>query len=412
MILKNNLNTNHNRIGETPAVFIMSANGCNSLGVARSFGRKGIPVYVLGGPSSPLDHILSRYVRNVKSPKLDIHSSNAAEFLADFARTFSRRPVLFPTHDAAVQYCCRYRHLLEDRLNIPFGPNSAVTALLDKAQFHEVLCRTKVPKPFTIAPKNLQEAVSAGRKIGYPCIIKPAVSSEFSSIVAAKCVYLNNEDELKAFWAKYEPVQITLLLQEIIPGNRISGWIGYYNKRHDLIAYCPYAKKRQYPPDFGVGTFFRTEETPQLVDWGNEVLQEINYYGLVDVEFKFDPRDRQWKMIEINARTCMLNSISTVSGIDFEFSAYRDAIGKPLSSIGPAEMDVCWTETHKDFASAIKYRQTSFSDWRESRRGKKAYAYFCWDDPLPAIARFPEALTAILSTLLYRSRSKYEKFSN
>lgn len=387
---------------ECPPVFVLGANGCNSLNIARAFGRRGVSTYVFGDQSQPLDHIASRYVRYVRVPKISHNSDKLAMQILHYAENFDEKPVMFPVNDSAVFYSSQYRYLFDSVVHLPFSPWGVISILLDKGKFHSLLDHMGIPEPFTIIPNNINEAVIAARKIGYPCIIKPAFSPEFSRLFLSKCLYIREEIELRCYWKRARQLNTSLMLQEIIPGGHIEGWMGYYDSNSKLKAYCPYIKKRQFPVDFGVGTFFSIKHNEQLKDIADQLLRGIGYHGLVDVEFKFDPRDSVWKMIEINARSCMLNSLADLYGVQLEYVAYNDSMGLDVDCVETTKMSVGWTETHKDFSSAFSSKNMTFSKWMSSRRGKKAYAYFCWDDPVPALLRLPEAITAFASVMTRR----------
>ena len=81
-----------------PPVFVLGAGGCNSLGVVRAFGRRGIPVCIIDS-SNPLEHMLYRYGRFLRSPPLVPGDASVADFLAVRAQADGQRPVLICTND-------------------------------------------------------------------------------------------------------------------------------------------------------------------------------------------------------------------------------------------------------------------------------------------------------------------------
>ncbi|MCU1241292.1 MAG: hypothetical protein JWO71_2018 [Candidatus Acidoferrum typicum] len=71
-------------------------------------------------------------------------------------------------------------------------------------------------------------------------------------------------------------------------------------------------RRRQHPHDFGrASTFVETIDLPALEALSSRFLRRINYYGLVEVEFKLDPRDGQFKLLDINARTWGYHTLGT-----------------------------------------------------------------------------------------------------
>jgi len=85
-----------------------------------------------------------------------------------------------------------------------------------------------------------------------------------------------------------------------------------------------------------------------------------------------------------------------------EYLAYLDAIGKPLLAQGGNHTGVLWTSTANDFASAFSEPSMTIWKWIRSRRGRKVYAIFAWDDPLPAVRYFLKFLRIIARTVIKR----------
>src|SRR6185312_12978622 len=68
--------------------------------------------------------------------------------------------------------------------------------------------------------------------------------------------------------------------------------------------------KRQHPPLFGRScTCVETADVPEIEAIALRFLKAINYYGLVELEFKLDPRDGKYKLLDVNARTWGYHSL-------------------------------------------------------------------------------------------------------
>ena len=59
------------------------------------------------------------------------------------------------------------------------------------------------------------------------------------------------------------------------------------------------------------------------------LLQELRYHGVSQVEFKRDPRDGRFCLMEVNARHWMWHSLAAASGVNLSLAAYRDVTGHP-----------------------------------------------------------------------------------
>ena len=73
------------------------------------------------------------------------------------------------------------------------------------------------------------------------------------------------------------------------------------------------------------------------VDAALRLLEAFGYYGLSQVEFKRDPRDGGFKLMEINPRLWQWHGLATACGVDLPRIAYDDLVGE--SSPPPATMN-------------------------------------------------------------------------
>src|SRR5262249_52775861 len=123
-----------------------------------------------------------------------------------------------------------------------------------------------------------------------------------------------------------------ILLQEIIPGdgrNQFS-YCAFFRdgSAHSLLLA---RRERQHPREFGrAATYVETIDLPVVEELSERFLKFINYYGLVEVEFKKDPRDGAYKLLDVNARTWGFHSLGSVAGVDFPYVLFADQMCQPL----------------------------------------------------------------------------------
>jgi predicted ATP-grasp superfamily ATP-dependent carboligase len=48
------------------------------------------------------------------------------------------------------------------------------------------------------------------------------------------------------------------------------------------------------------------------------------------VEYKLDPRDGKYKLLDVNARTWGFHALGSPAGVDFSYLLYADQIGDPV----------------------------------------------------------------------------------
>src|SRR4029077_5135592 len=181
-----------------------------------------------------------------------------------------------------------------------------------------------------------------------------------------------------------------ILVQEIIPGDgqRQYSYCAFFRDgeaQSTLIA----RRLRQHPREFGrAASYVETIELPEIEELSARFLKAINYYGLVEVEFKQDPRDGQFKLLDVNARTWGFHSIGGPAGVDFPYLLYADQVGKP-SDRCRASAEVGWLRLITDLPTVALDLWDGELDLRSYWRSLKhtrVESVFCMQDPLPFLA--------------------------
>jgi len=181
-----------------------------------------------------------------------------------------------------------------------------------------------------------------------------------------------------------------IMVQELIPGDG-----------GQQFAYCSFFKggasvgnmvarrRRQHPPEFGrASTYVETTEVPLLETHSERFLRAIDYYGLVELEYKLDPRDGQYKLLDVNARAWGYHSLGQRAGVDFPYLLFADQLGEQVSSCR-ARAGIRWIRLVTDVPTAAYELAHGRLDWRRYLRSLAGFhveAVFSRQDPLPALA--------------------------
>jgi predicted ATP-grasp superfamily ATP-dependent carboligase len=363
-----------------------------ALGVIRSLGRKGIRVHVL-------DHELSigrfsRYCRSYTVAPTPRQEKEYLSFLIDFARKLEPgKWVLYANTDRVVGLLSKHRRILEEYYHIPTPDWEVIKYVYNKKNAYRLAESLGIPAPRTYYPQDRGDLEKLG--ISFPVIIKPATRDDFFDLFYKKAFLVRDKPHLLQTYQKVcdlmDPSEI--LIQEFIPGG----------PKH-LYSFCPFFKEgkvvarimarrsRQHPMDFGhATTFAETVYIPELEDMGKKFLEKIHYYGLAEVEFMFDTRDQKYKFLEVNARVWGWHTLAIGAGIDLPYLLYQDVIGQPVKLPSSCN-DVKWIRMITDIPmvmSEMMKGRISPKDYLSSLRGKREYAVFSLDDPLPFFAEIP-----------------------
>jgi predicted ATP-grasp superfamily ATP-dependent carboligase len=85
-----------------------------------------------------------------------------------------------------------------------------------------------------------------------------------------------------------------------------------------------------YPIYGGVGAINYTTHNPELKDLAIRLLESLNWSGPTQIEFKFDPRDRKYKLIEINPKLWGTLDLSIQAGMSFPVMIRNLLMGEPV----------------------------------------------------------------------------------
>jgi predicted ATP-grasp superfamily ATP-dependent carboligase len=116
-------------------------------------------------------------------------------------------------------------------------------------------------------------------------------------------------------------------------------------------------------------------------------LKAINYYGLVEIEFKQDPRDGQYKLLDVNARTWGFHSLGFPAGVDFPYLLYADQLGEQLDHCR-GQSGIGWLRLITDLPTAFSQLllgQLGVSSYLNSLQRTRVESVFNWRDPLPSL---------------------------
>jgi predicted ATP-grasp superfamily ATP-dependent carboligase len=361
------------------------------LGVARSLGRRGIPVCVVD--DQPTITSFSRYVGRVVRVRDLRDERKTVDSVLEVGRRYGLRDwVLFPTRDETVAAFARHRSELAEFYRVTTPDWNTVQWAWNKKKTYELASRLDIPCPQTFNPRSSDELEALAPRL--PLALKPAVKEHFFYATGAKAWRADTVEQLRDLYARaskqIRPEEI--LIQEIIPGDgsRQLSYCAFFRDGHahsTLVA----RRERQHPPEFGrAATYVETTNDPVIEKLAERFLSAIEYYGLVEVEFKQDPRDGQYKLLDVNARTWGFHSLGVPAGVDFPYLLFADQLALPSRPVR-GEPGIGWLRLVTDLPTVVSglwHGRVSFGTYLTSLRRTQVESVFSVEDPLPSLAEF------------------------
>lgn len=378
----------------TGALIVGGAHG--SLAVARSLGRRGIPVAFLTD-----DHPIAKYSRYTRLAFgwNGTDDPGAIELLKTLARQHQLEGwVLIAGGDAELRLLSQHHAELSALFRLTVPPWETVRFAHDKRLTYERAAALGIDFPRCYHPRDLQDLLDLDCR--FPVVLKPTVREERNAFTRAKAWRADDRASLvERYRAAASLVgERGIVLQELIPGGG-SAQLSYAAvwKGGAPVASLVARRTRQYPIDFGyTSTFVETIECNEVEEAACRFLKSLDYSGLVEVEFKHG--DGRYKILDVNARAFAWCALGSIAGVDFAHVLWRLAMGEVVAPVR-AHADVAWMHPSRDLLAAVLEMMAGRSSpaaYLRSWRKPLVFAAFAADDVLPGLIDLPLAAVRVL----------------
>ncbi|MEA2467756.1 MAG: D-aspartate ligase [Thermoleophilaceae bacterium] len=318
----------------------------------------------------------------------------ADRYLEWLSQAGPRAGAVLPCDDDSLEMIARHRALLVDWGYSPIEADDEVLlAMLDKDRTYELSRLADVPTPRTATVRTYEEAVRAADEFSYPCALKPLSSHEFAQHfgILKKVLLAADRDELLREFERTLAVGVEMLVTEIVPGgdDQYFSYYSYLDERGEPLYHFCKRKLRQWPVHFGLTTYHETIWDPRVAALGLKFFQGVGLRGVGNVEFKRDPRDGEYKIIECNHRFTAASDLVRRSGIDMPLIAYRRALGLPVEPVRGYRLGVRMWHPIEDVRSLRGYREEgslTVGGWAKSLWHRQHFPLLSLEDPGPSVA--------------------------
>jgi predicted ATP-grasp superfamily ATP-dependent carboligase len=361
------------------------------LALTRSLGRAGIPVY--GGVFRGNEFGLrSRYLRGRCVASEGDERARDRRIL-EYARALARsgRPILVPERDEHVEFVLRNWDEVTELADVPLPSDPEIVLRLRRKDLLPLAAaEAGVPAPATVAVETVEDL--RGTTLEPPFLLKPVEGQEYALRFGEKAVVAESVDDAVSAWHRAREAGFHMIAQELVPDSHadVYSLFAYIGRSGEPLATVVGRKVRQGPLRFGTSAVFETSFDATVLELGLRLLDTSGYRGFAHVEFARDPRDRGFKVLEVNTRLPVWAGIAMTRAFDVAVAAYDDLCGVPVAPRETFRGDLAWVYLAKDLwvsAQMARRRELSPGDFLAHHiRSGKVRAVFAPDDPLPALA--------------------------
>jgi len=372
------------------------------LDIARGLAGRGVTV--LGVDTD--EHIPGRYsnaLTYVHCPfSEESEEHEYIDFLVELGASLPGRAVLYPLSDRHVLLFSEYREVLEPYYSYAMPSHRTMVELTTKDGLDAIAREHSIPAPQTHFISDDSDIREIAEQVPFPAILKPTESTYWHSAEItrllrkgllqgrAKVIVCDSAEELINAFEQIAPYDPRMIVQEVIPGedSRLVYAAFYVGRDGQVLGYFSGRKHRVIPTGFGSASFVETFDDPELRTLVFRILKAVGYRGLGGLEFKQDPRDGLYKLIEFNTRFGMWDGLGVRCGVDLPLLSYADALGLPVSSQTEFRSGVHWVDRQRDLRAFLDYRSQgllTLRQWRRSLKGENVYAIYSKADWRPGV---------------------------
>ncbi len=375
-----------------PLGALVFASSYTALGIVRSLGRHGIPVWVLGERFSL--SAVSRYAKRT----IHMQGQSEAEQVAFLLWLAHENQLtgwaLFPDSDKSVALIGRNQQALGEYYKLTSPSWDVVEWAFDKKRTYQLAEELKIDYPKTFYP--LSHADVEKLDGAFPMILKPANHQGLDrfSIISGAWRASDRAELLSLYDEASDAVggKPIITVQEMIPGGGEAqfSYTALCDKGR-VLACVTAQRKRLLPVDFGASAYVVTiADIPEMEDASRRWLERVNYSGLVEVEFKYHAGTGHYKLLDVNARAWGWHVLCRFAGVDYPYLMWKLVQGEPVEPVR-GRAGVRWMRTAYDAMSAlqlIRRGTLSLGDYLESIRGAHQDV-FLLDDLMPVVFEVP-----------------------
>jgi len=368
---------------------VVLGHGDTALGVIRALAQSGVQVVYVS--TATRDHAwFSKFISDrVRAPSLNDNTRELLGLLLETRRNW-HGALLLPCNDVSVSFVSRNRDALAAHYVPAVQGWDVISRIMNKRLLYLNAQEIGVPLATVSFPDSIQSLAKQDNTLSYPCILKPYESHSFFDVYQRKVQIVHNPEELIEKFSDAQRHNVGVMVSEIVPGEDdcLFNYHSYIDTQGNVLAEMCLQKLRQHPVGFGVSCLSRTiPMIGEIRTAALKLLKSFDYRGLSTVEFKFDSRDNQYKLMEINVRPVLQELLCVAAGMNLSYIAYLDLVEGVQKRIRRYKHDIYWQHKFLELIRLLYYRNLTLQDFLWSCTRSRVACVPLVDDPLPFVVR-------------------------
>jgi D-aspartate ligase len=318
-------------------VAVIDREGYEGVSIARTLGRMGVPMYLVGQEGFPTPGWSSRYWAERVRWNFSLPEDEFLAFLLDFGSRIranhGARAVLLTQKDWLAIFVERNSMRLQEQFVFPQPARPIVRSLLNKWEMHLLAEEHGIPTAATACPASPNDARDFLESAGLPILLKGAdryVEDQTPTTI------IHSRQELMDELGRREAAggSLNVVLQEYIPGEVDTVWMcnGYFPSIPGQAVIFTGTKLRQLSAT-GIASIGICLPNETVATQTRRFMEAVGYRGCVGIGYRYDRRDGLYKVLDVNPRVSgVFRLFVGAADMDVVRACYLDLTGQQVPS--------------------------------------------------------------------------------
>ena len=367
------------------------------INLVRTLGLAGLPAIVASADADE-PAFASRYcIGRLRLPPMAQDEAVAAALLQvgnQLSAQLGRRIPLMYGSDDALELIYKHRERLERYFLFMLNEPRVGNSLIAKDRFQRLGMQRGLPVPRELLFDGDGPGTLAGTAA--QVLVKPRNKVDWHHSTLCQRLFggdgkarIFESGAAAAANADVAAFREQLTFQEYLPGDDHDLWSfhGLADETGEVLASFIGRKCRTYPTLTGESAFIELAHDDSLERIGRDVARQCPLQGVFKMDFKRDPRNGRWYLLEINARYTLWHYLAASNGLNLMRAAYDFMVDGRMPAVARPSTTYRWLSLDLDFRA---YRELAargeitLTQWISSIvRSRNIYNVFSWRDPNP-----------------------------
>lgn len=304
--------------------------------------------------------------------------------------------VLIPCGDGYAELVSKHREELSENFICTAIDHELFMNLANKVSFYEICEEYDLPYPKTLIVTHdmVKENKSIQVPFDFPVALKPADSvmyldAEFEG--RKKAFTINDQAEFDLIIGRVYEAGYTaeMICQDFIPGDDSNMRVlnAYVDKDSNVRMMCLGHPLLEDPTPNAIGNYvvIAPDFNEDIYKRIKTFLEKINYTGFANFDMKYDPRDGEYKLFEMNLRQGRSSFYVTLNGFNLSRYIIQDRIQNlPFTETIYGKGDMLWMGVPKKiFMTYVKPSEDKDKAIEMIKKGKWGTTVFYKKDANP-----------------------------